>query len=196
MKRASDSRAPWLEPPFRHPTQLDLFCGAHGCISAYDGRDRPPLVRLETTTARIRDIYPRVRGGVVCMVSAAQIHSLSSAVDSALWLGVPLRIHVPKRDPSVLRTLRWSNRPAFEVGVEEVGLGGITILCTTRERTVVDLLRYGRHLGGSAEAAHCLRAYAATGGSSEAIRDIADAVRIPRPARLILDALLSAGGPS
>ena len=195
MNRASNSRAAWPEPLFRHPAQLDLFCRVQGCTPACDGREPPPLACLQTTTDRIRDIYPRVRGGVVCMVSAAQIHSLLSAVDDTLWLGVPLRTHVPRRDPSVLRTLRWSNRPAFEVGVGEVGLGDLTILCTTPERTVVDLFRYGRHLGGSATAAHCLWAYTATGGSHKAICDMADAVRIPRPARLILDALLSAGGP-
>lgn len=196
MDRASDSRAPWLDPLFRCPAQLDLFYGAPEIISGCNGGSCSSLVMLEAATARIRDIYPRVRGGVVCMLSAAQIHRLSSTGEGALWLGVPLRVHVPRRDPSSLRILRWSNRTAFEVGVEEVGFDEITIRCTTPERTVVDLLRYGRHLGGLATAAQCLRAYTASGGDHKAIRDIADAVRVPHAARLILDALLSAGGPS
>jgi predicted transcriptional regulator of viral defense system len=99
-------------------------------------------------------------------------------------------VHVPKRDPADFRVLRWSNRPSFEVGVEHVSIRDVSFRCTTRERTLVDLVRYGRHLGGLATAARSLHAYSAAGGRGAAVRCMADAMRIPRPARLGLDALL------
>jgi hypothetical protein len=139
----------------------------------------------------LRDVYPKIRGSVVCMSTAAQLHDMLPGLSAPLWLGAPLGVHVPRRDRAELHVLRWSNRPAFDVGVEWAEFHDITLLRTTRERTIVDLVRYGRHLGGSAVAARCLRAYSAAGGREADVRRMADAVRLPRPARVVLDVLLA-----
>ncbi|WP_338665912.1 hypothetical protein VQH23_12175 [Pararoseomonas sp. SCSIO 73927] len=124
------------------------------------------------------------------MTTAAHLHDLLPGLSDPLWLGVPLRVHVPQRDPAELHVLRWSNHPAFEVGVERTVFQDVVIMCTTRERTLVDLVRYRRRLGGPAVAARCLRAYSAAGGRRATVRSMADATRMPHPARLVLETLL------
>ena len=177
----------WRQPLFLRPTQLELFGRAgQGASSAEAGvcpvgtsDDSGAIGRL------LRDVYPRVRGAVICMTTAAHLHDLLPGLPTPLWLGVPLRVHVPRWGRTELRVLRWSNRPAFELGVEVAEFCDVTLLRTSRERTIVDLLRYGRHLGGAATAARCLRVYSATGGRETDVRNMA---------RLVLDALLGGIG--
>jgi len=183
----------WRQPLFLRPHQLDLF-GRAGSVTSIVQPDKyhirvadndGGIVRL------LRDVYPRVRDAVVCMTTAAHLHDLLPGLPTPLWLGVPLRVHVPQRGKAELHVLRWSNSPAFDVGVEQIEFRDVTLLRTTRERTIVDLVRYARRLGGSATAARCLRAYSAVGGREADVRRMADAVRLPRPARVVLDVLLA-----
>ncbi|PZR09200.1 MAG: hypothetical protein DI532_20605 [Azospirillum brasilense] len=179
--------------PLRHRrAQLDLFgqcdeesVGAAGC---------GPLALSWNTDACLGvatlETYSRVRGAVVSMVTAAHFHGLLSGPPGALWLGVPLKVYVPKLGPDELRIIRWSNRQAFGIGVTDVPVPKGIVRCTTRERTIVDLVRYGRYVGGTAAAVSCLRAYAGSGGTEEGIRKVVDALRVSRPARFVLDTLL------
>ncbi|PZR12910.1 MAG: hypothetical protein DI532_12125 [Azospirillum brasilense] len=199
MEQGDARREVWRQPLFLRPLQLELFGGAEaGPHARGDGGASVPLDDAGSSIARLlNDIYPKVRGGVVCMVSAARLQDLLPGLSGPLWLGVPLHTHFPRRDPADLRVLHWSNRPAFEVGIEQAVFCDVTIAVTSRERTIVDLVRYGRRVGGSATAARCLRAYVAAGGSREAVWGMADAMRMPHPARLALDVLLQGlGDPS
>lgn len=196
MERRDASGEVWRQPLFLRPLQLEMFDGVQ--VGPHVRRDVGASVPLDDAGPSIgrllNDIFPKVRGGVVCMITAAQFQDLLPGLSGPLWLGVPLRTHFPKRDPADLRVLHWSNRPAFEVGVEEAVFCDVTIVVTSRERTIVDLVRYGRHVGGSAAAARCLWAYVTAGGSRKALRDMADAMCMPRPARLVLDVLLNGMG--
>ena len=136
------------------------------------------------------ECYYRVRGAVVCMHTATHLHGLLQGPPRTLWLGAPLRVYVPKHDPAGLQVIRWSNQQAFDVGIEDMLVPDGIVRCTTPERTVVDLVRYSRHAGGTTTAVRCLRAYIGAGGNETRIREIADALRVSRPARVVLDALL------
>ena len=176
---------------FRYGIQDDLF-PKEGRFA--DGREHghPSLPRdaCDTPGSAMLDCYSRVRGAVVCMHTAARLHGLLSGASRTLWLGAPLRVHVPRRDRADLRVIRWSNRQAFEVGVEETSFPEGAVRCTTPERTLIDLVRYGRHAGGTATAVRCARAYFESGGTEASVGAVADALRISRPARVILETLL------
>jgi len=180
------------EPLRQRCAQLDLFghCADEGDEA---GNCRPLSLPWDcngSPALQILQTYSRVRGAVVSMVTAAHLHGLLSGPPGTLWLGVPLKVYVPKFEPSELRTIRWSNRQAFEVGVADMPVPDAVVRCTTRERTVVDLVRYSRYVGGTAAAVRCLRAYAGSGGSEARIREVVDALRVSQPARFVLDTLL------
>ena len=184
---------PWAgeEGLFRCGIQDDLFPDEGSFV---DGREpgHPSLARDagDTPGRLMLDCYSRVRGAVVCMHTAARLHGLLADTSRTLWLGAPLRVHVPRRDRADLRVIRWSNHPAFEVGVEDASFAESTVRCTNAERTLVDLVRYGRHAGGTTTAAKCARAYFEAGGTEASVRAVAEALRISRPARVILETLL------
>ena len=176
---------------FRGGIQDDLFPDERGFA---DGRGpgNPSLPRdgCDAPGPAMLDCYSRVRGAVVCMHTAARLHGLLAGASRTLWLGAPLRVHVPRRDRADLRVIRWSNGQAFEVGVEEISFPESAVRCTSPERTLVDLVRYGRHAGGTTTAVRCARAYFEAGGTEASVGAVADALRISRPARVILETLL------
>lgn len=176
---------------FRVGIQEDLFPdGGRFAEGREHGHPSLPRHGCDVSGNSMLDCYSRVRGAVVCMHTAARLHGLVAGGSSALWLGAPLRVHVPRRDRADLRVIRWSNHQAFEVGVEEISFSECAIRCTTPERTLIDLVRYGRHAGGTTTAVRYARAYFDAGGTEASVRAVADALRISRPARVILETLL------
>ncbi len=82
------------------------------------------------------------------------------------------------------RLLRWSYEGAFEVGVVAREICGVAVRCTGPARTVVDLLRYGRHLeGGDAVGFSAARRFAAEGGGVDELLLVADTLAVPRAVR-------------
>jgi len=182
MERCEAGTEIWGRPSLRYGRQGDLFPSHGDDPVVVEARDAPGIGMLEC--------YCRVRGAVVCMHTAAHLHGLLQGPPRTLWLGVPLRVYVPRHDPAGLQVIRWSNRQAFDVGVEEMPVPDGIVRRTTPERTIIDLVRYSRHAGGTTTAVRCLRAYIGAGGSETRIREIADALQVSRPAWVVLDALL------
>lgn len=177
----------------RH-TQLDLFDEHYERISqAACDRGSSPLWDVDPSRgAPLLRTYFRVRGAVVSMVTAAQLHGLLRGPVRALWLGAPLRVYIPDVEPLELHAIRWSNRQPFEVGVADLAVPGGVIRCTLPERTIIDLINCSRYVGGAGTAIECLRTYFELGGTEARIRRLAASLRVSRPAMATLDTLLLA----
>jgi predicted transcriptional regulator of viral defense system len=179
------------EALFHCSGQMDLFLSRGGTAAIHDhGLPSPGQDTFDPAGYAMLDLYSRVRGAVVCMHTAACLHGLLGGPPRILWLGVPLRVHVPKGNPTTFQTIRWSNRQAFDVGVNDLPVPSAIVRCTSPERTIIDLVRYGRRVGGTTSAARCLKVYLEHGGSENRVRRVADDLRVSRPALVILDALL------
>ncbi|MGI4951351.1 MAG: type IV toxin-antitoxin system AbiEi family antitoxin domain-containing protein [Janthinobacterium lividum] len=172
------SRPVQLCLPFESPDHQPIWASGPSCSVTIPGGYLPLDVCVQNPRA------------VMCMLTAARFLGLLNDEPLSLWLGVPLRAYVMKRGAPALRVLRWSDVASFNVGVQDTVVGGARVRHTTPERTVIDLVRYGRHVGGSGIALACLRSYAALGGTALQVREMAHAIRVPAQAKVVLDTLL------
>ncbi|MGI4951352.1 MAG: type IV toxin-antitoxin system AbiEi family antitoxin domain-containing protein [Janthinobacterium lividum] len=129
---------------------------------------------------------------VVCLASAAYLNQLTLNKPEVTWLALPIQAHAAIEGASPERVVRWSFRGAFEVGLVSTMICGVSVIHTDPARTVVDLIRYGRHFGGDGFGIEASRAYLEGGGAASALIDTAIATNAPLRAIGTLKTLLSA----
>ena len=100
----------------------------------------------------------RVPRGLICLHSAAQAHGLGDETTNRTWVAVPHGCHPPRVEWPPMRFVHWRDPAAFEVGVEEKVVSGVTVRTTCPARTVVDMLRMSSVVGED-RALECLRDY-------------------------------------
>jgi predicted transcriptional regulator of viral defense system len=83
---------------------------------------------------------------LICLISALQIHQLTTQVPFEVWLGIPNKAHAPKLDYPPLRLVRLSE-PALNQGVEVREIEGVPVRITTVERTLVDCFKFRNKIG-------------------------------------------------
>jgi len=75
--------------------------------------------------------------------------------------------------------MHWSFRGAFDLGVVEDTVCGVGIRRTDAPRTVVDLVRYARYVGGEETGVRAGLRFVAQGGDPAAILSVAQALATP-----------------
>lgn len=108
-------------------------------IYALPGR----LVSEHGTLAYVASKYPQ---SVICLLSALQVHQLSTQLPFEVWLGIPNKAHAPKLDYPPLKLVRLS-APALANGVEIRQIDGVPIRITNVERTLVDCFKFRNKIG-------------------------------------------------
>lgn len=100
------------------------------------------------------------KGGALALVSAAIHHQISTANISRIWVAVPVKggsATVPRpRTDMPLQVVKWSQSrmvPGYDL--DDVSHSGREFFVTTKERTVVDMLRYANAVGSDV-AEECL----------------------------------------
>ena len=121
----------------------------------------------------------RMPRAVVCLLSAARLSGLADEAPPKIWLALPQGVHATTVGDTPRRVLRWSYDGAFEVGVIEDEVCGVTLRRTNTVRTVVDLFRYSKHLGGIAPGIHAARRYVANGGRATDFLVVAQTLQVP-----------------
>ncbi|WP_426954579.1 type IV toxin-antitoxin system AbiEi family antitoxin domain-containing protein [Muricoccus radiodurans] len=121
----------------------------------------------------------RMPRAVVCLLSAAHLSGLVDEAPPKLWLALPQGVHATTVGDTPRHVLRWSYEGAFEVGVIEDEVCGVAIRRTNAVRTVVDLLRYSKHVGGIGAGIHAARRYVATGGRATDFLVVAETLQVP-----------------
>ncbi|WBV42520.1 AbiEi antitoxin N-terminal domain-containing protein [Pseudoroseomonas cervicalis] len=121
----------------------------------------------------------RMPQGVACLLSAGHLAGLVQEAPKQPWIALPATAHGSTARGQAGRLLRWTYDGAFEAGIVERRIGGASIKVTGPARTVVDLVRYGRHLGGLEPAADAIRRFVTSGGAFADVVAIAMQLRVP-----------------
>jgi predicted transcriptional regulator of viral defense system len=141
----------------------------------------------------LAEVMARVPAGVICLHSAAALHSLGDAVPHRIWVAVRHDRKPPLVDWPHVRWVRWRRTSAFQAGVTEQMICSVKVRLTGPARTVVDMLdtrlNADRDLGLS-----ILRDYLAQGRPIAELRQIAHEMsRTRQMSRLLATAEILAG---
>jgi predicted transcriptional regulator of viral defense system len=105
------------------------------------------LVEVQPTElGSVAEVARRVPSGVICLLTALQIHDLTSEVPHAVWLMIPTKGHRPQVD-FVQTEIVYASGPALTHGVEQRLVEGVQVRLTNPAKTVADCFRYRNHIG-------------------------------------------------
>lgn len=160
------------------------------------------VVRVSRGTYRIADAaqlpelslaaaVKRTPRAVVCLLSAAHNHKLIDEAPAALWLAVPAGGSPRRIEHVQTHIISWSHKGAFDVGISRTTILGVNIATTNPARTVVDLLRYQRHLeGGEKPALSAARSFFDMGGKADDLTKVAEALACSPSVRAKIDVIV------
>lgn len=94
----------------------------------------------------LAEVAKRVPQGIVCLLSALQVHGLTSEVPHAVWVQIDRRARTPRLAYPKLEVVRASGA-ARTHGTEARKIDGVQVRLTTAAKTVADCFRYRRHVG-------------------------------------------------
>lgn len=101
-----------------------------------------PITELHT----VAEVAKRVPNAVVCLLSALQIHELTTEVPHATWIQIGRKDRAPSFRRPKLEIVRATG-PAREHGVEMRVIEGVEVKVTSAAKTVADCFRYRRRVG-------------------------------------------------
>jgi predicted transcriptional regulator of viral defense system len=94
----------------------------------------------------LAEVAARVPHGIVCLLSALQVHGLTTEVPHAVWLMIDTRARKPALDTPTLEIVQ-AQGAARTHGEEVRTIEGVPVRLTTPAKTVADCFRYRRHVG-------------------------------------------------
>lgn len=94
----------------------------------------------------LAEVATRVPHATVCLLSALQLHELTTEVPHAVWVMIDRHARAPKLTYPKLEIVRASGR-ALEHGIETRAIEGVNVRVTSAAKTVADCFRYRRHVG-------------------------------------------------
>ncbi len=99
-----------------------------------------------TELSSLAEAAKRVPHAIVCLLSALQVHGLTTESPHAVWVLIDRRARMPKLAYPKLEVVRASGA-AREHGVETRVIDGVKVQLTTPAKTVADCFRFRRHVG-------------------------------------------------
>jgi predicted transcriptional regulator of viral defense system len=94
----------------------------------------------------VADVAKRVPHAIVCLLSALQIHDLTTEAPHAVWIMIDRHARAPKLAHPKLEIV-WASGRARTHGTERRTIEGVRVQLTTPAKTVADCFRYRRHVG-------------------------------------------------
>jgi predicted transcriptional regulator of viral defense system len=92
------------------------------------------------------EVAKRLPKATICLLSALQVHELTTEAPHAVWVMIDRHARMPKQTYPKLEVVRASG-PARDHGVERRTIEGTQLRMTTPAKTVADCFRYGRRVG-------------------------------------------------
>lgn len=126
-------------------TYLKRLCDSGDLEQVDRGLYRLPDAEA-TELHTLAEVGKRVPHGIICLLSALQVHELTTEVPHEVWLLIDTHARMPKLSYPPLRVVRASGA-AREHGVESRKIEGVLVHVTTPAKTVADCFRYRRHVG-------------------------------------------------
>ena len=97
----------------------------------------------------IASVCARVPNAIVCLLSALQIHEISTQLPHQAWIGIPHKAKAPTLKGIGIRLVRFS-AAALTYGVQETSFEDVPARITSPARTIVDCFRFQRLIGREA----------------------------------------------
>jgi predicted transcriptional regulator of viral defense system len=146
------------------------------------------LADAETTElASLAEVSKRVPHAIICLLSALQVHGLTTELPHAVWVLIDRHARMPKVGYPKIEVIRASG-DARTHGIETRTIEGVEVQITSAAKTVADCFRYRRHVGLEVALA-ALRDYLRTHrGGREALIAAARADRVQALLRPYLEA--------
>ena len=141
-----------------------------------------------TSQTDLAEICARAPSATVCLISALQVHGLTTQVPHTVWLMIDRHGRRPKIKRPRVRIVYASGR-ALADGVETRAIEGVSVRLTSPAKTVADCFKYREHVGQdiAVEALRdCLRQRKAT---PDEIYEMAKIDRVAKRVRPYIEAL-------
>ena len=99
-----------------------------------------------TELQSVAEVVKRVPHATVCLLTALQIHGLTTEAPHAVWIMIDRRARSPKIAYPTVKVVKASG-PARAHGVESRTMDGVRVALTSPAKTVADCFRYRQHVG-------------------------------------------------
>ena len=144
-----------------------------------------PVTELST----LAEVGKRVPHAIIALLSALQLHGMTSEAPHAVWLLIDRHARIPKVASPTLEVVRASGA-ALEYGIETRIIDGVNLRITTPAKTVADCFRFRRHVGLEVALAALKDYLKKRKGSIDTLVEAARAARIDAFMRPYLEALV------
>lgn len=94
----------------------------------------------------LAEVAVRVPHATICLLSALQLHALTTEAPHAVWAMIDRHARMPKLSYPKLEVVRASGR-ALTHGIETREVEGVKVRVTSPAKTIADCFRYRRHVG-------------------------------------------------
>jgi predicted transcriptional regulator of viral defense system len=94
----------------------------------------------------LAEVAIRVPRGVVCLVSALNVHDIGTQLPHAVWLALPRRAVTPRIETTSLRVIRMSGSSLTE-GIETMVADGVQVRMFNAAKTVADCFKFRNKIG-------------------------------------------------
>jgi predicted transcriptional regulator of viral defense system len=138
----------------------------------------------------IAEVSKRVPHAVICLLTALQIHELTTEAPHAVWIMIDTHARTPKLGYPRIEVVRASGK-ARTHGIETRTVEGVPVKLTTPAKTVADCFRYRRHVGLEVALAGLRDYLRKHRGGVDALTNAARADRIYTFMRPYIEALVS-----
>jgi predicted transcriptional regulator of viral defense system len=128
-----------------------------------------------------------VPDGVICLLSALQLHRLGTHAPFEVWVAIGTKARKPTISEPPLRIVRFSDR-ALREGLEIRSIEGVVVRVTTAARTVADCFKYRNKIGLDV-ALEALREYRRSRRPADELARAASSVRVANVIRPYLEAV-------
>lgn len=103
--------------------------------------------RVVTEQATLAEVAIKYPNSVFCLLTALQIHELTTQSPHQVWLAVDTKARAPQMNYPPLRVARFS-REALEAGAETIKIDSVVhVSVTCIEKTIVDCFKYRNKIG-------------------------------------------------
>lgn len=141
-----------------------------------------------TELSSLAEVSKRVPQAVICLLSALQVHGMTTESPHAVWVLIDRHARMPKVTTPTLEVVRASGA-ARAHGVETQVIDGVMVQLTSPAKTVADCFRFRRHVGLDVALAALKDYLKKRKGSIDALVEAAHADRIHALMRPYLEAL-------
>jgi len=94
----------------------------------------------------LAEVSCRVSLGVICLLSALQVHELTTEMPYEVWIAISRTARIPRIDYPPIRAVRFSDA-AFQFGIEQRTVGGTEIRVYSAAKSVADCFKYRNKIG-------------------------------------------------